>query len=218
MAKLIKTFITFASNANIPPVCFRNWIIEEKEYWPVHPVTGERYITPIDGILEDQKEFLEYLEKMSFEELYCNIVALGKATYWKAINYLIDYTVPVKGEDGVIINTRVNAPDATLRDGLPVYLNVWERYAVEQVVLHKLFEQLETVAPEGQYGIALGLKNEYRAAPFIMTGSYRHLICSGEFNVFTWNHTQEVPVERYDQELLEKCGFTFPAKPEEVAE
>ena len=122
MAKTIKTFLTFQEHQL--PKCFRNWEIEETEDMPTHPVSTEKYVLVSPVNLQGNEEFLEYVEKMSLEELFQMIVNLGRVQLWKALDKWIEYNTPGLNEQGNVVYTKVAAPDLGIVDKVPVGLNI----------------------------------------------------------------------------------------------
>ena len=122
MAKSIKTFLTFQEHQL--PKCFRNWEIEETEDMPTHPVSTEKYVLVSPVNLQGNKEFLEYVEKMSLEELFQMIVNLGRVQLWKALDKWMEYNTTGLNEQGNVVYTKVAAPDLGIVDKVPVGLNI----------------------------------------------------------------------------------------------
>ena len=229
MAKSIKTFLTFQEHQL--PKCFRNWEIEETEDMPTHPVSTEKYVLVSPVNLQGNKEFLEYVEKMSLEELFQMIVNLGRVQLWKALDKWMEYNTTGLNEQG-----KVAAPDLGIVDKVPVGLNIQERYAIERSVLDYLISKYtELTAGSAEFALANYLHASIGYAQMRMTAGGVGKPKAEFINIITHNKVQPVPMseietvaegleEEVAKELmdrlisnLEACGFTI-ERPEDKKE
>ena len=229
MAKSIKTFLTFQEHQL--PKCFRNWEIEETEDMPTHPVSTEKYVLVSPVNLQGNKEFLEYVEKMSLEELFQMIVNLGRVQLWKALDKWMEYNTTGLNEQG-----KVAAPDLGIVDKVPVGLNIQERYAIERSVLDYLISKYtELTAGSAEFALANYLHASIGYAQMRMTAGGVGKPKAEFINIITHNKVQPLPMseietvaegleEEVAKELmdrlisnLEACGFTI-ERPEDKKE
>ena len=226
MAKSIKTFLTFQEHQL--PKCFRNWVIEENDEMATHPVSTEKYVLVSPVNLQGNKEFLEYVEKMSLEELFQMIVNLGRVQLWKALDKWMEYNTPGLNEQGNVVYTKVVAPDLGIVDKVPVGLNIWERYAIERSVLDYLISKYtELTAGSAEFALANYLHASIGYAQMRMTAGGVGKPKAEFINIITHNKVQPLPMseietvaegleEEVAKELmdrlisnLEACGFTI---------
>ena len=226
MAKSIKTFLTFQEHQL--PKCFRNWEIEETEEMPTHPVSTEKYILVSPTNLRGNKEFLEYVEKMSLDELFQMIVNLGRSQLWKALDHWLEYNTPKLDDRGVIVYNKVKAPDLGIVDKIPVGMRIWERFAIEKSVLDYLINKYaELTAESAEYVLGNYLRESINYAQTRMTAGGVNIPKTEFINIFTFNKANALPqvefeimFKRLDEEVakgltsrlitnLEKCSFVF---------
>ena len=226
MAKTIKTFLAFQEHQL--PACFRNWEIEETEDMPTHPVSTEKYILVSPTNLQGNKEFLEYVEKMSLDELFQMIVNLGRSQLWKALDHWLEYNTPKLNDHGVIVYNRVKAPDLGIVDKIPAGMRIWERFAIEKSVLDYLLNKYATLTAESNERVLANyLQGSIDYTQSRMTAAGVNMPKPVFLNIFTYNKVEpmslsqwETMVKGSDEELtkellgristnLEKCGFVI---------